>query len=500
MKKSKLISYQTDDVEERGITCALHDLFTSVATTGSTEDPLVLVCRSLVRHVEAIRFAFFCYAGDETGCMAAEKPNLKLNRLPPEWERKFVAHIWSLVDDEAVAVIPWQQTDALLTPHQRKKWKQHSGIVVRVMIGARCAALLAVFVPPDHEITPRHCAWMTLVADAASAFVAQREILREHLTGSRAGSCTDESVADWVRAGFADPRIKAVVGIRGSDKRGILKAACQWACTQGVSVDRIVNVQSEDARLRRFKSAEDVMQFLNDFPRTSKPKFLFLDEVGLIARSGELLARLAGDPQWNVWLSTSSASVLNATDAEGRTIPFSVLRTWANPFEVRPASELERLWSKIFMRDIPGGMDHPDIRTIETLSECYSDHLGEAVSLRQMGDAMQAKGRKLALASIQLYRQALVDVGLIETAEVYDAFAGHVVKQGVGRTFYMDLELRAWRYGSVMPDADRHLAINRLYLELRRTHEKVYVTPGKEGAFVTLNGKNAPRLWPFPEE
>jgi len=48
--------YETDDHEERSVTVALMELFSAVARSGVTEDPLAVVCRCLVDCIEEIQF------------------------------------------------------------------------------------------------------------------------------------------------------------------------------------------------------------------------------------------------------------------------------------------------------------------------------------------------------------------------------------------------------------------------------------------------------------
>jgi len=369
--------YETEDHEERSVTIALMELFASIARSGATEDPLAVVCRCLVDCIEDIQFAFYCYAGEETGHIAAIREGVKLLLPAPDVERKIVAQLRQRTAIEDVAVITPELALSLLAPKDRKRWKCHCCMAMRISDNdKREAAVLSVYFPPDADIQPRHCGWMSLVASAASAYLsrtrefvkvrsalaaaigvqneqslaldAMRKRVREYLAeiskikgdylarnlSSRDAVRAIENSAEslyalsdvvdrsrpdeepsfrspefgaWVKKGMRDARIKAIVGIRGSNKSGMLHAVHKSLLTGGVAESRIVIIDFEDARFRRFKTAADVIAYLKSFPESKQTRYLFLDEVGMVSWHEDLLKRLQKAQGWNVWLSTSSA-------------------------------------------------------------------------------------------------------------------------------------------------------------------------------------------------
>lgn len=567
MQDSRL--YETSDIEERNVTMALRDLFVSVLKSGAAEDPLSIVCKSIVRCVDDVKFSFYCYKGEETGQIAAIKDGVKIALPPPDVERKVVANMRRQTAQCGVAVINPKSALSLLSPALRRKRKCHTCIAMRVSDGvSRDAAVIAVFLPEAFHVTDRHCAWMALFADAASAFLSvdrslrrargdrdgavkarqetmlalevSRKLVREHLSeferimeDCRGGIVSlrdairaversakslyslsdvmvrkdpdsapefrDPILGSWVKEGLGDPRVKAIVGVRGSNKSAMLHAIHGLVLDSGVKEENVVFIDFEDARFRRFKTASDVMSYLASFPRSSKPYYLFLDEVGMVEWHTELLSRLLATEGWNVWLAASTSQAL-LSDGNAASGGLNVFRTWTDIAVPRSRADLEKIWCQIFMRDVVSGVDHPDIRAKETLAEYYSDHLGEIKSLLEIARELQSVGRRISRSSISAYRQALIDAYLIEVSDVYDVFTQSVVTTISGRVFYTDLELRAWRFGS-SPDKDAtRVALNRLYLELRKKYDKVYTPRDQAADFVTLQPNGKPLLWKLPSD
>jgi len=316
----------------------------------------------------------------------------------------------------------------------------------------------------------------------------------------QASESYEASLKVWVKQGLQDPRIKVLVGLRGTKKSEILQAIRRRVLSSGVDASRVVLIDFEDARFRRFKTASYVMDYLGEFPQSKEVNYLFLDEVGMIYWHSELLRRLSGNRHWNVWVAASTSHALLLPRGQKGASSLMVYRAWNDPMMVRSRTELSRVWCQIFMRDVVSGIAHPDICAKEQLAEYYSDHLGEIRSLREVRKGLQGAGRAPAIASIRMYRQALVNAYLIEFSKVYDVFAGMVVESLSGRAFYTDLELRAWRFGSAPTDEAARLALNRLYLELRRKYDVVYTPRDEDADFVTLDPNGRPHFWSVPDE
>ena len=361
------------------------------------------------------------------------------------------------------------------------------------------SVLRSAFAELDERVRADARATMTLadlralVAEGAPELVAFandpeiRNLCRE-------AALNDSGLSNWVHAGIDDVRVKVLVGVRGANKTGALLAVRDWLRARGVEDARLVSIDFEDVRFRHFATADDVLRHLQNLPPCAAPRFLFLDEVCRIGRSAELLRRLSRMRGWNVWVASSTSYVLGE---ENPVVPdgLSVLHVWPNPGGVRSRQVLSRIWGMIFMRDIACGVTHTDMRAMEALTEYFSDHLGEVKTLREIASELVVCGRRISANSIRAYRKALESVYLLEVSEVYDTFERCVVKSAGARMFCADLELRAWRYGQAPEHEASRVALNALYLQLRRTYEKVYTPRDKDADFLTLDPDGSPRLW-----
>ena len=346
----------------------------------------------------------------------------------------------------------------------------------------------------DGRATVTWTALRALVAQGAPELVAFandpeiRNLCRE-------AALNDSGLSNWVHAGLDDARVKVLVGVRGANKTGALLAVRDWLRARGVEEARLVSLDFEDVRFRHFATADDVLCHLEDLPPCAAPRFLFLDEVCRIGHAAELLRRLSRMSGWNVWVASSTSCVLGEGASACPSDRFSVLRVWPNPGGVRSRQVLSRIWSMIFMRDIAYGVIHPDVRALEALTEYFSDHLGEVKTLREIASELVVYGRRISANSIRAYRKELESVYLLEVSEVYDTFERGVVKSAGARMFCADLELRAWRYGPAPEYEASRVALNTLYLRLRRTYDKVYTPRDKNADFLTLEPDGTPRLW-----
>lgn len=301
---------------------------------------------------------------------------------------------------------------------------------------------------------------------------------------------------DWTAAHLEDARVKAIVGVRGANKTGALEAVRNLLRTRGVDAARLVSIDFEDVRFRRLKTADDVLAFLRRLPGCSMPCYLFLDEISRVGAHAELLRRLHELPAWNVWVASSTATAVGAGDEAFRPYPWvCAFRQWTDPHLSRSPCELERIWCQIFMRDVACCVNNPDIRAKEALAEFLSDHLGERTTLREVAAELRVCGRAIAANSIRAYRKALELCYLVEASEVFDVFEKRVTPKCGVRLFYTDLALRAWRFGAASTFEAERVALNELYLELRRTHEKVYTPYGREADFVTVEADGTLRDW-----
>ncbi len=303
----------------------------------------------------------------------------------------------------------------------------------------------------------------------------------------------DIDAMSWFRKNYANDRVKAVVGIRGSNKTAVMNRMLRELRRISPRTDIII-VDFADAAARHLKTPEDVMEYLGSAGASKVRRHLVLHELGLLFNHGELLRKLMQSHNWNIWLSASNLHVISEDALGPLSAKVDSFRVWTDPNEARSPELLRGIWGTIFMRDVISGLVHSDIRAKELLAEYYSDHIGEAITPREVAAALTVNGHQLSANTITAYRNALENAFLIERSEIYNVFEECVVKVG-GRVFFTDIELRNWRFGASLMGEDRRLALNRAYLHLRRSHAKVYTPYDYDADFLTFEPDGRPQFW-----
>lgn len=306
----------------------------------------------------------------------------------------------------------------------------------------------------------------------------------------------DPALAKWMVAHEASSQVKAIVGLRGTNKSELLLSIRTWLLGRGVKESEIVRIDFEDSRFRYLKHATDVETYLSSYSAPERPRHLFLDEIGAVTDCGELLRHLVARGGWNIWFTSSNQRPVSR-EVLGSLFPsVAVLRLWSDPKRSRAHYELARIWGQVFLSEVTNGLDHVDPFTKQALAEYYSDHLGETRSSREVASELVVKGRRISPNTITLYRRALENAFLLETVEAYDPFEKKVLKRGA-KVFWTDLELRAWKFGPAPDQEEKRLALNRQYLALRSTYEKVYMPRNGSDAFLVVEPDGAVTTVPF---
>ncbi len=306
----------------------------------------------------------------------------------------------------------------------------------------------------------------------------------------------DAGLSDWVNAGMDDARVKVFVGLRGSNTLDCLLAVRDGLCACGMDEARLVLIDFEDARFRRLKTADDVLDYLGRLPPSAAPRYLFLVSVCRIMRHTALLRTLQGrSGEWNVWVAASTAHVVGEGD------PFTpypwmvVRRIWTDLDAPRAPDESKFVWGQVFLDAVARSVRRPDVRALGSILEYLSDHLAERTTLREAAQGLAGFGYELSANSVRFYRQVLEQCFIIDASECYDVFERRVLPKCGVRLFWTDLGLRAWRFGPAETFEAERVALNRLYLQLRWTHADVYTPIGSDADFVTVEPDGELREW-----
>ena len=305
----------------------------------------------------------------------------------------------------------------------------------------------------------------------------------------------------WARDGLTDPRVKVLAGLRGADVSGHLLSVRDGLREHGVDESRLVVIDFEDARFRRLKTADNVMEYLGGLAESAAPRYLFLISCCRIMHHTDLLRTLQGQGgKWNVWVAAYTAHVVGDGDPFRQYPWMTVRRVWTDPDLVRTPAESKLVWCEVFQDAIARSVRSPDVRALDYIAEHLSRHLGEQTTLREIAAALQGFGYGVSANSVRFYRGVLEQCYLVDASYAYDVFERRVLPKLGVRMFWTDLGLRAWRFGPADEFETERVALARLYLKLRRAHSRVYTPVGHDADFVTIEPSGELRYWSVSED
>lgn len=305
----------------------------------------------------------------------------------------------------------------------------------------------------------------------------------------------------WALDGLTDPRVKVFAGLRGSDTTGHLLAVRDGLRWRGVDESRLVVIDFENPRFRRLKTAADVLDYLGQLAKSDELRYLFLVSVCRVMHHAELLRTLHGrGDRWNVWVAASTAHVVGDGDPFSQYPWMTVYRVWTDPDVKRTPEQLQLVCGQVYLDAIARSVRSPDLRAISAVAEFLSDHLGERTPLRDIASALHDYGYGISANSVRFYRNVLEQCYLIDASEAFDVFERRVLPKVGLRPFWTDLGMRAWCFGPADTFEAERVALNRLYLKLRRTHDKVYTPTGHDADFVTVEPNGELLYWSVNDE
>ena len=320
---------------------------------------------------------------------------------------------------------------------------------------------------------------------------------------------------------FADKRlIKVVTGIRRCGKSTAL-AEFREELRRKRPDATFVALDFERAEDRGVATAEALYRRVADALSKKGPNYVFLDEIQHVERFEEAVDALyaRGDADLYVTgsnsrlLSGELATLLSGRHVEIRMQPLSfaeffgarpsgtaVADAWRDyvrfgsfPYalEFVPDAEavdtyLEGLFNTIVMKDVVQRRRIADPAMLERLVRFLFDNVGNLTTIKRIGDALSAGGRRIAPQTVDHYVGGLLDAFVVLRADRFDLRGRELLKTGA-KYYASDTGLRRHVLGGVVRDYGRILE-NLVYLELLRRgrHVRVGVLGSGEIDFVAV--------------
>jgi uncharacterized protein len=323
----------------------------------------------------------------------------------------------------------------------------------------------------------------------------------------------------------------ALSGIRGAGKTFACFEMIANLLKSGISCENIIYINFEDERLEPI--AENIIpqllaahteQFVRD---TSKPRYFFLDEIGMVpgwqeqveialGRNPDLTIIAAGSS-----LKISTPALLEKTqvvpiypfsfqeflNAKGFEMEFSwnilfseqrsIIKRYFNEYSEKGGfpevinsgsykHELQKNYRTLFDRDIVEPNTIQSIRQLDCFLKIQMGHFGETSSISMIEKAMRSIGYQLSKNTLMSYLRFALDAGLFHevkklNAEPPDRHPRILYAADHGL-------INAVRF--IQPECSERILKNMVFMELRRKHSTINYSSGNPECdfVVTENG------------
>ncbi len=314
--------------------------------------------------------------------------------------------------------------------------------------------------------------------------------------------------------------IKVVTGLRRCGKSTLLKQYQELLKAEGVAEEQIVSVNFEELEYEELLDYRKLYAYLKERLCQGKMTYIFLDEIQKVDAFEKVVDSLYVKENTDLYITGSNAYMLSsdlATLLTGRYVEISMLplsfaefmQTTEQPKDQAFAeymrygglpylsvmnrtdekvnTYLEGIYNTVIVKDIeerqkrketdPNKRKISDITLLKTVAKYLSSVVGNQVSIKSVADYLTSSGRKVSVATVDDYMEALAESFIFYPAERFDIVGKQLLKTNQ-KWYIVDLGLR----NHILPRRAYDLGYsleNIVYLELLRRDYQVNV--GKVG-------------------
>jgi predicted AAA+ superfamily ATPase len=328
-------------------------------------------------------------------------------------------------------------------------------------------------------------------------------------------------LAELERHRISRDLIKIVTGVRRCGKSTILKMYRDKLLNEGIKSDQILSINMEDFSNRALLDGEKLHEFVEKNIIKNKQNYVFIDEVQLVSKFGEIINSLRLRDNIDLYITGSNSSLLSGKLPKilgGRYIQIPMLplsfkeyvsglpnQTNINPDvmfkqyleygsfpEILAYSNrdewdqlgmqeyLSHIYESIIMRDV---MLQDDIKELPQLTRVVNflfSNIGSETSINNMVGVinnefkLKPNDKKLYAPILERYLQALLDCFIFYKAEKQHISSKELLRTNV-KYYAVDPGLRYYSLGGTSETDAGHLLENVVYLELLRRGYKVKI-------------------------
>ena len=315
--------------------------------------------------------------------------------------------------------------------------------------------------------------------------------------------------------------IKVITGIRRCGKSTLFDLYCEYLLGLGIQEAQIIRVNLESGDFYNIKDYVQLYNYIKEQLIPNKRNYIFIDEVQNVDKFQKAVDSLFIMKNCDVYITGSNAYLLSgelATLLSGRYVEIKMLplsfKEYVSFFPDRTdviikyntylqnssfpyslylnsrkeiLSYLEGIYNSIIVKDIISRQKIADISMLNSVVEYIFDNIGNISSSTKIANTLTSAGRKISVATVENYINALIESFIVYKASRYDVKGRQYLTTGA-KYYVADIGLRYYLLGNKKADIG-HILENIVYLELIRRGYEVYV--GKVGSseidFIAIN-------------
>ncbi len=307
------------------------------------------------------------------------------------------------------------------------------------------------------------------------------------------------------------PMIKVITGIRRSGKSTLLKLLQIKLESNGITKDRMLYLNFESMQLYHIRTSKEFYDYVIHWAAAKGRVFLFFDEIQLVEGWEEAVNSFLVDLDADIYITGSNSNLLSSelstlltgryvqfrlyplsfnemvefqralgSDANRSTLAQKYLRQGGFPaLHIAPYDDesaytiLNDIYDSIVLRDVVQRYGIRNIELLNRIMKYIMDHVGNTFSAKSIADYFKSQYRKVDIATIYNYIEALTSSFILEKVNRYDVHGKEILK--TQEKFYLaDQGIQHAVFGY----RDRNISgvlENIVYNELVRRGYSVYI-------------------------
>lgn len=287
-----------------------------------------------------------------------------------------------------------------------------------------------------------------------------------------------ENYLKKIRGFFHAPDIiKVITGVRRCGKSSLMQLIAGELRDSGVAAEQVIFLNLDRREYRKIKTADQLDELIESFPRQGKMMYLFIDEVQNVADFEEVVNAWREDGGYSIFITGSNSYLLSgelATKLTGRYLELEIYPLtfdeylqmkafYAKPVDPNLSAELnhyileggfpravqfdtladkrsytESVVTEIFEKDIRRRVKIKKKEVFESVRHFIINNFGATISINSLHDALLKSGMTITRTTVTKYITALVNAKILYECDRFDMKSKRALK-GEKKYYLSDL-------------------------------------------------------------